>query len=164
MRVLEKAHDWYSWACWDEKKSKHTKFEGNGFAFKVSLFLCSVCLIEIMDMISVRIRNKYNWMLFLISGHHGYLCHLFFLLICVFLQSKPFSLFFIYRRNLIAKMTISCKKRHDVAKRIINKKLCTIKWRIYKHWNGITIGESSSMRPIKQSWCRKPKFYSLICN
>lgn len=35
--VLKKTHVWCSWACWDEKKSKYPKFEGNGFAFEVPL-------------------------------------------------------------------------------------------------------------------------------
>lgn len=35
--VLEKAYEWCSWACWNEKISKCKKSEGDGSAFKVLL-------------------------------------------------------------------------------------------------------------------------------
>lgn len=46
LRVLKETHVWCSWTYRDEKKSKYTKFEGNGFAFEVHL-----CLATVLDFI-----------------------------------------------------------------------------------------------------------------
>lgn len=67
MCVLKEAHEWCSWAYWNEKKSKYAEFEGNGFAVEVPQLFC----------LSMH-WSKLAWLLLvalLIFAHHGPWCY-----------------------------------------------------------------------------------------